>query len=60
LAAYGDHQQTYGAIGGVLVTLLWSYSLSLAVLLGAHTDATITHATMPLESAAATGNNWPL
>jgi membrane protein len=55
----GDYQQTYGAIGGVLVTLLWFYFSSLAVLLGAQLDATIAHATMPFESGAATEGRWP-
>jgi membrane protein len=41
---FGDYQQTYGAIGGVMVTLLWFYFTSLAVLLGAQLDATIAHA----------------
>jgi membrane protein len=53
------YQQTYGAIGGVLVTLLWFYFSSLAVLLGAQLDATIAHATMPFESGAATEGRWP-
>jgi membrane protein len=55
----GDYQKTYGAIGGVLVTLLWFYFSSLAVLLGAQLDATIAHATMPFESGAATEGRWP-
>jgi membrane protein len=56
----GDYQKTYGAIGGVLVTLLWFYFSSLAILLGAQLDATIAHATMPIESAAAPGDSRPL
>ena len=51
----GDYQKTYGAIGGVLVTLLWFYFSNLAILLGAQLDATITHETIRLESAGSTG-----
>lgn len=43
----GDYQKTYGAIGGVLVTLLWFYFSSLAILLGAQLDAAIAHASDP-------------
>ena len=44
LSHFGDYQETYGAIGGALVALLWFYGTSLAILLGAQLDATITHA----------------
>jgi len=40
----GEYEKSYGAIGGVLVTLLWLYLTSLAILLGAQLDATIAHA----------------
>jgi membrane protein len=39
-----DYQKTYGAIGGVMVALLWFYLSSLAILLGAQIDTTIAHA----------------
>jgi membrane protein len=39
----GDYQKTYGAIGGVMVALLWFYFSGLAILLGAQLDATIDH-----------------
>jgi membrane protein len=43
---FGDYQKTYGAIGGVMVTLLWFYVSSLAILVGAQLDATIEHASV--------------
>ena len=39
----GGYQKTYGAIGGVMVALLWFYLSGLAILLGAQLDATIDH-----------------
>jgi membrane protein len=41
---FGAYQKTYGAIGGVMITLLWFYFTSLAILLGAQLDATIARA----------------
>src|SRR5881296_2488513 len=41
LAAYNA---TYGAIGGVIVLMLWFYVSSLAVLIGAELNAEIEHA----------------
>ena len=41
---FADDQKTYGAIGGVMVALLWFYFTSLAILFGAQLDATIEHA----------------
>jgi len=41
---FADYQKTYGAIGGVMVALLWFYFSSLAILVGAQLDATIEHA----------------
>jgi membrane protein len=41
---FGNYQQTYGAIGGVMVALLWFYFSGLAILLGAQLNATIDHA----------------
>jgi uncharacterized BrkB/YihY/UPF0761 family membrane protein len=38
---FADYQKTYGAIGGVMIALLWFYFTNLAVLLGAQLDATI-------------------
>lgn len=38
---FADYQKTYGAIGGVIVALLWFYFTSLALLIGAQLDASI-------------------
>jgi membrane protein len=44
VSAFGDYQKTYGAIGGVIVALLWFYVSGLAILMGAEMNAVIEHA----------------
>ena len=41
---FGSYNATYGAIGGIIVTMLWFYVSSLAVLVGAELNAEIEHA----------------
>jgi membrane protein len=49
---FGNYQKTYGAIGGVMVALLWFYFSGLAILLGAQLNATIDRASHPVEPTA--------
>ncbi len=44
VANFGSYNATYGAIGGVIVTMLWFYMSSLAILVGAELNAEIEHA----------------
>ena len=44
LASMGTFTETYGAIGGVMILMLWFYISGLAILLGAEMNAVIEHA----------------
>ena len=44
VANLSDYEASYGAIGGVIVLLLWFYVSGLALLVGAELDSEIAHA----------------
>jgi uncharacterized BrkB/YihY/UPF0761 family membrane protein len=44
VANFADYNATYGAVGGVIVLLLWFYISGLAILVGAEMNAEIEHA----------------
>jgi membrane protein len=66
VSAFGNYQKTYGAIGAVIVALLWFYLSGLALLIGAEMNAVIEHASPdgkdPGEKAPGElqpGSRWP-
>jgi membrane protein len=44
VARFTDYNVTYGAVGGVIVVLLWFYVSGIALILGAEVNATLEHA----------------
>jgi membrane protein len=44
VVSFGDYQATYGALGGVVVLMLWMYLTALAIVIGAEVNAEIEHA----------------
>jgi membrane protein len=53
---FGSYNETYGAIGGVMVLLLWLYISGLVVIIGAEMNAEIEHAS---EHGKAPGEKRP-
>jgi membrane protein len=44
VVTFGDYTETYGALGGIIVILLWFYLSGLAIVIGAELNAEIEHA----------------
>ncbi len=44
VVTFGDYTETYGALGGIIVVLLWFYMSALAIVIGAELNAEIEHA----------------
>jgi membrane protein len=44
VASMGNYTETYGAIGGIMVLMLWFYISGLVILIGAEMNAEIEHA----------------
>jgi len=52
VANFGNYTGTYGAIGGVIVFLLWFYLSGVAILVGAELNSEIEHAAEPVNAPA--------
>jgi len=46
IAAFTDYNASYGAVGAIIVVLLWFYMSGLAILVGAEMNSEIEHATV--------------
>jgi membrane protein len=57
---FGNYTATYGAIGGIIVTMLWFYVSSVAILIGAELNAVIEKESQGLPDEAAAENAAPL
>lgn len=55
VASFADYAATYGAIGGAIVTMLWFYTSSIAILIGAELNGVIEHAWRAVGGKAAEG-----
>ncbi len=49
ITTFGDYAATYGAIGGAIVTMLWFYVSSIAILIGAELNGVIEQAWRSVE-----------
>lgn len=38
---FGNYSKSYGSIGGLIVLLIWLYSISIVIVLGAEVNATL-------------------
>jgi membrane protein len=52
---FGSYTATYGAIGGIIVTMLWFYVSSLAILIGAELNGVLEHERLAAPLAQAQG-----
>jgi membrane protein len=52
---FGNYTATYGAIGGIIVTMLWFYVSSFAILVGAELNGVIEHTRGPVAISESDG-----